>query len=189
MLAGVGAVELVVGTHHGPGLRLADGDLKWPQVDFAQGALIDDRVVDHPAEFLVVGSEVFQAYACAPILDANDVGACQLTSHERVLRKVLKVAPVEGMALNVHPWRQQYVHAGGFGFGAKRLTKLKHQVLVERTGHSRKARVAGGGMALLQAGLTRLWKHLPQAVGTVVQRQRGNAQPWDGTRVPEIPSA
>jgi len=189
VFAGVGAVELVVGTHHGPGLRLADDDLKRPQEDLAQSALIDDRVIDHPAEFLVVGSEVFQADARALALDAVDVGTCQFPCHEGIFGKVLKVAPVEGVALDVHAWCQQDVHLSGFGFRAKRLPKLKHQLPVKRTGYSGKAGIAGGGIAPLQSGLTRFGNRFSQSVGTVVQRQGRNAQPWDGTRVPKVPSA
>ena len=38
-LGGVGAVDVVVGSHHSPGLALLDGNLEALQVDFTEGPL------------------------------------------------------------------------------------------------------------------------------------------------------
>ena len=42
VIAGIGAVDAVIGAHHRPGLRFPDRNLKAGQVNFTQGTLIQD---------------------------------------------------------------------------------------------------------------------------------------------------
>ena len=52
-LGSVGAVDLVVRAHHGPGIGLLDGDLEALQVDLTLGARGDDGVVAGAVRLLV----------------------------------------------------------------------------------------------------------------------------------------
>ena len=51
---GIGAVNLVVGTHYRPGLALLHGNLETAQIELAKGPLGDDFVYAVTIEFLVV---------------------------------------------------------------------------------------------------------------------------------------
>ena len=74
VLGAVLAVELVVGAHDAPGVRLLDGPLEGPQVQLAQGAFVDPGVDGHALDLGVVGDEVLHRDGDVVRLHARDVG-------------------------------------------------------------------------------------------------------------------
>ena len=58
VLAGVGAVDAVVGAHDGAGARIPKCDLEGEEVALAHGALADDGVGDDAAGILIVDGEM-----------------------------------------------------------------------------------------------------------------------------------
>ena len=105
------AVDLVVGTHDGPGVRLLDGDLEALEGDFAQGPGVHAAVVVHAVDFLVVGCVMLDAHANAVALDAAYVCGGHLSAEERIFGEVLEVAAAQGVAVDVHTRGEEHVGA------------------------------------------------------------------------------
>ena len=110
-LRGVDAVDVVVGGHHRPGLRLLDGNLEALQVDLAQCPLRNLCIVVHAVRLLVVGGKVLDARAHAVGLHTVDVGGSGLAGHQGVFRVVFEVAPAERAAHDVEGRGQEHVGA------------------------------------------------------------------------------
>ena len=60
------AVYFVVGVHNRPWLSLFNGYFKSGQINFTQGAFVNNAVAVHTARFLIVGTEVFKGCAHSP---------------------------------------------------------------------------------------------------------------------------
>ena len=107
----VGAVQLVVGRHDRPRLRLAHEDLEAAQVDLAQRALRHLHVDDVAVPLVVVGDEVLRRRPDALRLHALDHGGGHPARHQRILGVVLEVAAAERVAVGVERGPEQHVHA------------------------------------------------------------------------------
>lgn len=95
VLGGVGAVDLVVGAHDGPGLGFADRGFEGGEVDLAQGALVDAGIDAHAVGLLVVRREVLEGGADALGLDAVDEGGGEFSGQEGVFGEVFEVASAQ----------------------------------------------------------------------------------------------
>jgi hypothetical protein len=171
-LGGEGAVDLVVGAHHGLRLALADGDLEAPQVDLAQRPLAHPGIDRHPTVLLVVDREVLEGGADALALDAAHEGAGDPAGEQRVLAVVLEVAPAQRMALHVEPRAEQQGHVLRPRLGADRRPDPLDQLRVPGGGHGRGRREAGRGLA----GADRLAGAAPQPDGTIGHPNRRDAE-------------
>ena len=105
------AVDLVVGGHHGPRMRLGDDLLERRQVELAQRALVHAGVEREALGLRVVGHEVLDGRADARALEAVDVGDADPRGQVRVLAEALEVAAAVGRAVQVDRRREQHVDA------------------------------------------------------------------------------
>ena len=80
-LGSIDTIDVVIRSHHRPGLTLLDSYLKAFQVDLAQGTLRDTCIVAHTVGFLTVGCEVFDACSYIILLYTQDIGSGGLTCH------------------------------------------------------------------------------------------------------------
>ena len=134
MLAAVDAVKAVVGTHDRPRFGGLHRDFKASQIDFPQGAIIDDGVHVHAAEFLVVDGEVFKASADTLRLDPVHQGRGDLSAEHGVFGKVFKIPAAQGAAFNVHPRAKQHAHVFVYARVTQGFANGFHQRQVPGTG-------------------------------------------------------
>ena len=131
VLRAVGAVELVVGSHHAQGLCLFDHRLKGGKVDLVQGALVHHAVACHPVGLLIVGGKMLDATAHTVALDAVDQCRPHLTAEIGILAEILKVASAQGAALDVQAGTKQQGQILGAALVAQRFTELFCQSCIE----------------------------------------------------------
>ena len=98
MLAGIDAVDLVVGAHHRARLAAIDGDLEGQQVALAQGGLVQLGVMHEAAGFLGVEGEVLDGRDDVAALDAGHLGPDDLAGQQRILAGIFEVAAVARLA-------------------------------------------------------------------------------------------
>ena len=103
------AVDLVVRGHDRARVRLTHADLESAEVDLAQGALGDARVVARAVGLLVVRREVLRARRDARALHPRHDRRADEPRDERVFGEVLEVAAAERVAVDVHAGAEQHV--------------------------------------------------------------------------------
>ena len=114
VLAGVGAVDLVVGAHHRAQLGPLDHRLERERVDLVQGALVDDRVLpDVAVGLLVVAGVVLEGRDDVALLDRPHVRGHQLRVQDRVLARALGDPTEPGLTGDVGVRSEQDVLPGG----------------------------------------------------------------------------
>ena len=86
------AIQLVVGTHDGPGLSFFDRGFKRWQIDFAQGSFIHDDIDIEAAGLLVIRGKMLQGGAHPLALHSGNNAGGHLACQIRVFRKILEVA-------------------------------------------------------------------------------------------------
>ncbi len=96
VLAGVRAVDLVVGAHHPGRVALSERDLEGQVVDLPEGPLVHVRGAGRPVGLLLVGDVVLEDRPDPPVgLDAADAGRGEGAAEQRVLAEVFGGAPGE----------------------------------------------------------------------------------------------
>ena len=60
VIGAVDTVKLVISVHNGPRLAFFNGNFKSGEVNFAQGALVNNAVNRHTAHFLIVGCKMLE---------------------------------------------------------------------------------------------------------------------------------
>ena len=92
-----------------PGLRLFDSNLKALQIQLAQGALCQARVVVIAVGLLVVYGKVFQAGTCPPALDSVDISSSHFAGQHRIFRIIFMVTSAEHISHQVDTRCQQHI--------------------------------------------------------------------------------
>jgi hypothetical protein len=180
VLARVGAVDVVVGAHHGAGVRLLDRGLEVRQVDLAQRALVDLLVDEHPVALdrrrperlarsagvrqrrgalLVVGGEVLDVGDHALRLQPADPADRHLGIEVRVLAVGLKGAPAQRRAHDVDRRPEDDVVALVAGLVADHRAVGDGQPAVEGRGERHRDRHRGR-LALARADRAVAEEHL-----------------------------
>ena len=186
VLGSVGAVEHVVGAHDRPGLCALHGLLEGGEVDFPQGTLVNHTVGGHAAVLLAVGGEVLDTGAHALALHAVNQAHGHLPRQIGILAEILKVAPAQGGALDIHCRAQNHAQvlmlAGLADFPANGAHGLP--VKAGRRG-------AGGGEAhgldgVVDAQVIAGLILLAQSVGAVGHHHGGDAQALYRLGVPKV---
>ena len=180
------AVDRVVGAHHGGRSRIADDALELAQIDLAQRPFIDDAVADEPVVLVRVRGEVLDRRGDAVRLDGGDERRTEGARNERVLGEVLEVAAAQRVALDVHAGREDHVnleidrlardrlaHAGGIG-GLPRARER------DCRGEGRRRHVVGDAESATGGA------HLADAVRTIGEIERGDAESLDCRGVPRL---
>ena len=85
VLAGIDAIDPIVGAHHRPGTSVLDGDLEGQHVRFPHRLLVDVGAERRTAGLLVVQSEVLDGGDDVAALDAGDGLPGHHTGQQRIL--------------------------------------------------------------------------------------------------------
>ena len=176
-LGSVGAVDLVVGAHHGPGVGFLDGDLEALEVDLALGARGDDGVVAGAVRLLVVVGEMLDGGAHVVGLDAAHIGGRRLAGDHRILGIVLEVAAVQRVAVDVQGRGEIDVGAVLMDLFTHGLAHVLHQLLVPGRGQQGADGEVRAVVGVLVAFAGRVDAEAGRAVG---EDDGGDAQPFDG---------
>ena len=175
VLARVGAVDPVLGAHHGAGVGLLDGGLERRLIDLAQRALVDVLVDNVAVDLLVVGEIVLRLGDRALGLDPLDGRHDDLARELRILAVGLERPPIQRDArdVDVRPFLE--VAADRAGLAAHHRAVAECDLRVERGGESDRRGQRG-----------RLRLHRParaDAGRAVVEPQRRDAQPGNRQRL------
>jgi hypothetical protein len=152
VLAGVDAVDAVVGAHDRQGLAALNGDLEGQQVGLPRRIRRHVSAGNHPAGFLVVQGEVLGGGGHAGALDAPDRGAVQGPGQQRVFAEIFEVAAVARLAGDVGAAGQQDIEALLPRLLADHGAAVEQQLGVEGGGQG-EAGGQGGGVVMLAAGV------------------------------------
>ena len=186
ILAGVHAVDLVVGAHHGPRPRPRDHPVEGAQVHLTQGSLVDVCADPQPVGLLVVDREVLDRRADVPALQSVHPLGRQHAGQQRVLGEVLEVPAAQGAALEVDARAEQYRDAHGAALIAEGLPHPAQQSRVPGGGAGHGGREAGGRLPPEHVPRVRLQAHPVRPVG---DGDRSHARGLDSRGVPRIVSA
>ena len=105
------AVDLVVTRHDRRRIALFDADLEASEIDLPERPLGHAAVDMSAALLLIVARKVLGTRAPARALNASDERRRGAPGQQRIFGKILKVAPAQRIAVNVHPRSQQQVAA------------------------------------------------------------------------------
>ncbi len=147
VLAGVHAVDLVVGAHHRPRPGLGHHPPERAQVHLTERPLVDVGADPQPVGLLVVDREVLERRAHVPALQAVNPGGRQHAGEQRVLGEVLEVPAAERAALEVDARSEQDRDIHRAALVAERLAHPSQQVRVPGRGARDRRREAGGRLA------------------------------------------
>ena len=101
------SIDAVVGGHDGQHAGNSDPVLERQEVQLSQGPLVDLRRGGVALMFDLVADEVLDRGCDAAVLNTTDVSNGQLSGQYRVLREALEVPSPEGVAVQVHRWREE----------------------------------------------------------------------------------
>ena len=111
VLAGVVAVDMVVGAHDSGRVGETDGDLEGEQVSFAEGARVDDCVEGVAAGLLIVEDVVFDVSHDVVGLDAEGELANHCAGEDGIFAGVLEVAAIARLADEIDSAADGHVEA------------------------------------------------------------------------------
>ena len=111
VLAGVVAVDAVVGAHHGGGVGFLHADFERQQVALARRAPVDVHVDGVAAALLIVESEMLDVADDALRLHASDDGCDHLAGQDRIFAHVFEGAAAARLAGEVDAAAQRHVVA------------------------------------------------------------------------------
>ena len=102
VVAQISAVETVVRAHDGGGLLGFDDMLECGHIDFAESALVNDRVNRHSYVFLVVGKIVLEGSADVFLLYAVHPRCAHTSCKEGIFGEVFKVSSAKRTSLDIY---------------------------------------------------------------------------------------
>ncbi len=170
-LAGIVAVDAVVGAHDRARPTALDGDLEGQEIAFPERRLVEAGVHDHPPGLLTVEGEMLDRRDDLVRLDAANVFARHDAGQQRILAQIFEIAPRPRVARQVHAPGQQDVEGLGPGFRADHHAAGVGDFGVEGRGGGEAGRQGGGDVA---PALLDLVGH---AQAGVALAQGRNAQP------------
>ena len=168
-LVGVGVVHLIIRRHDGFGTGFLYHDLETRQIQFPQGALVQNGIACHAAQLLTVGGKVLRTSRHAVCLNAPDVGGCHLAGEVGVLGEILKAASAQRAALQVEPRSQQDVDPICGGLLTQHPADFFAQRRVPAVCHGGGGGKAGGRHGGVQAQMVGSACLFAQAIRTIRQ--------------------
>src|SRR5579871_625893 len=108
VLAGVIAIDAVVGTHHAAGVGDSQGDLKGEKIGFAHRTLVDVGIDGVAPSFLIVHGVVLEIADDMLRLDTIYEVADESSGQKRIFPLVLKGTAVAGLARKIHATTQRH---------------------------------------------------------------------------------
>ena len=177
VLVGVHAVHLIVRGHDGFWVSFLDHDFKGGQVQFPQGALIQNGVACHAAQFLTVGGKMLGTGRHTGGLDAAHITGGQFAGKIGILGEILKAAAAQRAALDVQTGAEQDVDPVSGRFFAQCSADFFAQGRIPTVCHGGGSREAGSGFGGIQAQVVGRAGLLAQAVGAIGQPNGGHPLP------------
>mmetsp|Transcript_92067 Transcript_92067/g.204340 ORF Transcript_92067/g.204340 Transcript_92067/m.204340 type:complete len:355 (+) Transcript_92067:1419-2483(+) len=172
------AIDLIVAAHKGPNARL-DSRLKRRVVNLPGGALVNVRARAHAIGLLLVKRPMLRAPHDTLALHSPGVGVSIAHTEVGILAgHVLEVATIRRHAVHLHSGAKNDVGALCSELGADGRSGLCHDAFIPCCSQRQRrwpTRRAAEGIVV----------HA-EAVASVVQLQRGDAEPRDGFRVSHV---
>ena len=134
VFAAIRAVDFVVGSHHGTSASI-DGCGECREVDFVQGAFIDEDIYPHPALFEVIRGKVFDGGDEAILLNAFDLCGDKGGGEEWIFPEGLEVTSGTGLSHDIDHRGEEDILAESAAFFANGGPKAAGDVRVERGSH------------------------------------------------------
>mmetsp|Transcript_102612 Transcript_102612/g.208999 ORF Transcript_102612/g.208999 Transcript_102612/m.208999 type:complete len:514 (+) Transcript_102612:471-2012(+) len=173
ILAGIGAVHFVVGTHDGADPSI-NSSFERRIIQLPSGAVVDLRVLPHAVRLLLVEGVVLRSGHNALALHTFHVSTGENGTQVRVLAgDILEVSPVPCDAVHVHRGSKDDIGALAVELGTDRLGHLVDRAFAESGGQGQQ----GGPTS---CGTLFAWVRGPEAVSGIGHLQRRHAQAWDG---------
>ena len=113
VLRGVTAVDHVVGIHNRADVAFFHRRFKGGEIDFAQGAFVNDGIGVVAIEFGIVRGEMLDRGADTLALHALDVTHGNFPGEVRIFAQVFEVASIHRRAVNVHGGTEHEMNALG----------------------------------------------------------------------------
>ena len=143
-----GAIDLVVRTHHCPGLGLLDSFFERGQVDLTESAFIYFGAYAEALEFLAIRSVMLERCTHSFGLNTIDETGSHFACEVRVFREIFKVAPTQRRTFHVGARPEQHIHLHCDTLFGEGNAHLLDQVYVPGRGEAGGCRETGGWQAL-----------------------------------------
>ena len=169
-LIGIGAVDLVVGSHDGLYAAFFDSDLELGQIELAQSPFIHHSVDCHTALLLGVDREVFCTGAYALALHAFDITRGDLACQIGVFGIILEIAAAERTSLHIHAGAKKDLHVLYHGLLSQGPADLLRQIHIPAGCDRCRRRNTGSGKGRIQSQVIScacLSAHAAGAVGKI----------------------
>ena len=166
-------------------MRLA-GDLEGTIVDLTQSTLIHIARLMQTVKLQIIAAEVFHARAHAARLHALNICLCKRSGKTGILREILKIAPVQGIALDIHAGPEQKIDPSLCGILTQTFTHQTSAVFAPSVGKDLYGRVCNGGIGIPHAVLS--FVHCAQSHRTV-RHEDCRQLPSEVLRVPRTLAA
>ena len=148
VVGSVDAVDEVIRGHDRPRIRFFHHDLERFQVEFVQGAVVDDRIADVAIALLGIAGVMLHAGSDATVLDAFDERRAHFARKKRIFGKILEVATTKRVSFDVHPRGQEERGVFARDFEGHRFADLALEILIPRTSQR-----GGRGIASRRGGI------------------------------------
>src|SRR6202041_2868832 len=154
VLGSVAAVDEVVGIHDRANVGFFDGGFESGEINFAQGAFVDDSVGSVAIEFGIVGSEMFDGGADALSLHALDISDGNFSGEIRIFTHVFEIAAVHRGTVDIDGGPEHEIDALGASIAADFDTFARGEGGIPSGGERNAAGHGGGGAAIADAERT-----------------------------------
>ena len=153
-------IDLVIGSHHAPGIAIADGHLKGTEVDFVHGPVGDAHIDEASVVFLVVEGIVLQAYGRTVVLRTFGICHSQHTAEIGVFTEVFIGSSTRWETLDIDGWPQYHILATQPGLMAHALSVGKGPLDAPGGCQCRTRREEGGRVGGQMEGVPGVRLHL-----------------------------
>ena len=186
VFGGIDPVDAVIGTHHRPRLRLANGTFKCGEVNFPCRACVHLGGAAHAAVFLIVGIKVLDAGAHLLALYALNERCCHFAGNVGIFRVIFEVSAAQRRTLDVDCRPQQNADIFRLTLVSQSLAHAFHQTAVKRGRSGTARREADRLDAVVDAHVVAGFVLLSQTVRAVAHHHGGDPQPFDGLGMPKV---
>ena len=114
-------VDVVVGGHDRPGVRIGHADLEWQQIELAERGLGNPHVHCAPLGFRLVCDKVLHTRSNPVALDAPDVGSGQPATQQRIFGICLKQPATQRRAVQIDRRAEDHIDGLGATFAGEHL--------------------------------------------------------------------
>ena len=167
IFVGVGAVHLVIAGHDGLGAALFHRHFKGGEVDFPQGALVQNGIHAHPPQLLGVDSKVLGTGGSTGGLNAANIGRTHFAGKIGVFGEILKIPSAQRRTLHIQSRAQNHMDIVCRRFLSQRLAQFLAQFRIPGVGHGGSGGEACSGDGGIEAQMISRSRLLAKPMGAI----------------------